>query len=176
MAWDVRMSINALVTTMKRQDRHQEEHQKNHLKKFTKTHHLVACPYVTKLSSTNQRAEGKVKMLAFTRLDNRREALPVHTDQLATRLQVVVMTNFIRMLSGNVIVNVFKSDAVIWWAAIFRTPQPMLDKLLHLSKSRSSAMSCLRSHDLRDAISNFLTVSMHLQDSLSRFHRPGLPR
>ena len=45
----------------------------------------------------------------------------LHTDQLITRLQVVVMTNFIRMLSGNVIVNVFKSDAVIWWAAIFRT-------------------------------------------------------
>ena len=42
------------------------------------------------------------------------------TDQLVIRLQVVVVTNFIRMLSGNVIVNVFKSDAVIWWAAIFR--------------------------------------------------------
>ena len=25
-----------------------------------------------------------------------------------------------RMLSGNVSVNVFKSDAVFWWAAIFR--------------------------------------------------------
>ena len=35
----------------------------------------------------------------------------LHTDQLITRLQVVVMTNFIRMLSGNVIVHVFKSDA-----------------------------------------------------------------
>ena len=34
-----------------------------------------------------------------------------HTDQLITRLQVAVMTNFIRMLSGNVIVHVFKSDA-----------------------------------------------------------------
>ena len=30
------------------------------------------------------------------------------------------MTNFMRMLSGNVSVIVFKSDAVIWWAAIFR--------------------------------------------------------
>ena len=29
------------------------------------------------------------------------------------------MTNFIRVLTGNVIVNVLKSDAVIWWAAIF---------------------------------------------------------
>ena len=45
----------------------------------------------------------------------------LHTDQYITRLQVVVMTNFIRMLSGNVIVNVFKSDAVIWRTAIFRT-------------------------------------------------------
>ena len=34
------------------------------------------------------------------------------------------MTNFIRVLTGNVIVNVFKSDAVIWWAAIFRTVSP----------------------------------------------------
>ena len=47
----------------------------------------------------------------------------LHTDQLITRLrrvEPVAMINFIRMLSGNVIVNVFKSDAVIWWAAIFR--------------------------------------------------------
>ena len=36
--------------------------------------------------------------------------------------RVVVMTNFIRMLSGNVIVNVFKSDTVFWWTASFRTP------------------------------------------------------
>ena len=50
----------------------------------------------------------------------------------------------------------------------------MFDKLLHLSKSQVSAMSCLRSHDLREAISNLLAVSMHLQDTLSRFHRPGL--
>ena len=34
---------------------------------------------------------------------------------------VAVMTNFFRMLTRNVFVNVFKSDAVIWWAAIFRT-------------------------------------------------------
>ena len=52
-----------------------------------------------------------------------------HTDQLITRVQVVVVTNFIRMLSGNVIVNVFKSDAVIWGAAIFRTPSSMFDKI-----------------------------------------------
>ena len=35
----------------------------------------------------------------------------LQTDQLITRLQVVVMTNFIRMLTGNVTVNVFKSYA-----------------------------------------------------------------
>ena len=33
----------------------------------------------------------------------------------------VVMTNFIRMLMRNVFANVFKSDAVMWWAVIFRT-------------------------------------------------------
>ena len=84
------------------------------------------------------------------------------------------MTNFIRMLTRNVIVNVFKSDAVIWWAAIFRTPSSMFDKLLHLSKSESSAMSRSRSHDLREAVGNLLTVNIYLQDTLSRFHRPGL--
>ena len=46
----------------------------------------------------------------------------LQTDQLISRLQVEVMTNFIRMLMRNVFVNVFKSDAAIWWAAIFRTP------------------------------------------------------
>ena len=60
----------------------------------------------------------------------------LHTDQLITRLQVVVMINFIRMLSGNVIVNVFESDAVIWWAAIFCTPSSMFDKLLHTPNGR----------------------------------------
>ena len=84
------------------------------------------------------------------------------------------MTNIIRMLIRNVFVNVFVSDAVIWWAAIFRTPSSMFDKFLHLSKSKGSAMSRLRSHDLREAISNLLTVSMYFQESLSRFHRPGL--
>ena len=44
----------------------------------------------------------------------------LQTDQLITRHQVVVMTSFIRMLTSNVFLNVFKSDAVIWWAAIFR--------------------------------------------------------
>ena len=81
------------------------------------------------------------------------------------------MTNFMRMLSGNVIVNVFKADAVIWWAAIFRTSSSMFDKLLHLSKSQGSAMSRMWSHDLREAISNFLHAPSRF---LVRFHRPGL--
>ena len=36
------------------------------------------------------------------------------------------MTSFIRMLMRNVIVNVFKSDAVIWRAAIFRRGESQL--------------------------------------------------
>ena len=40
----------------------------------------------------------------------------------SSRLQVVVVINFIRMLMRNVFLNVFKSDAVNWWAAIFCTP------------------------------------------------------
>ena len=98
----------------------------------------------------------------------------LHTDQLITRLQVVVMTNFIRMLSGNVIVNVFKSDAVIWWAAIFPPLHRCSTNCCICQCPQGSAMSRLRSHDLREAISDLLTVPMHLQDSLSRFHRPGL--
>ena len=74
----------------------------------------------------------------------------------------------------NVTVNVFKSDAVIWWAAIFRTTSSMFDKLLHPSKSERFAMSCSRRHDLREAVGNLLTVTKYLQDTLSRFHRPGL--
>ena len=77
------------------------------------------------------------------------------------------------MFVRNVCVNVFKSDAVIWWAAIFRTSS-MFDKLLHLSKSKTSAMNCSRRHDLREAVGNLLTVTMHLQNTLSKFHDPGL--
>ena len=46
----------------------------------------------------------------------------LQTDQFIIRLQVVAVTKFIRMLMRIVFVNMFKSDAVIWWAAIFRTP------------------------------------------------------
>ena len=45
----------------------------------------------------------------------------LQTDQLIIRLQVVVVTNFIRMLMRSVFVKVFTSDAVILWAAIFRS-------------------------------------------------------
>ena len=67
------------------------------------------------------------------------------------------MTNFMRMLSGNVSVNVFKSDAVFWWAAIFRTPSSMFDKMLRLSKLQGSAMSRVRSHNLLEAVSDLLS-------------------
>ena len=80
------------------------------------------------------------------------------TDQLIIRLRSC-SHDFIRMLMRNVFVNVFKSDAVIWWAAIFRTPSSMFDKLLPLSKSESFAMSCSRRHDLREAVGNLLIVT-----------------
>ena len=48
----------------------------------------------------------------------------LQTDQLIIRLQVVVVIIFIRMLMRNVIVNVFKSDAVVWWAAFFCKRRP----------------------------------------------------
>ena len=41
------------------------------------------------------------------------------------------MTNFIRMLMRNMFVNVFKSDAVIWWATIFRTFGPGFIRTVH---------------------------------------------
>ena len=126
----------------------------------------------TKYARVSRCSHGNVVMLfcpSFTQSERF-----LQTDQLIIRLQVVVVTNFIRMLMKNVFVNVFKSDAVIWWAAIFRTSSSMFDKLLHLSMSKSSAMSCSRSCSFREAIKNLLTVSMHLQDTLSRFHRPGL--
>ena len=103
----------------------------------------------------------------------------LQTDQLIIRLRscfvVVVMTNFIRMLMRNVFVNVFKSDAVIWCAAIFRTPSSMFDKLMHLSESESFAVSCSRSCNFCEALGNLLTVvTMYFHNTLSRFHRPGL--
>ena len=62
----------------------------------------------------------------------------LQTDQFITRLQVVVMTNFIRMLLRSVIVNVFKSDAVIWWQ---RSSAPPLH--LHAAKNVASFCSAL---------------------------------
>ena len=46
--------------------------------------------------------------------------------------------------------------------------------MLHLSKTQCSTMNSLRSHKFREAVSDLLTVTMQLQDALSRFHRAGL--
>ena len=51
MARDVRMSMSAHVTTMRRQERHQDEQQKNYRKNPKKTQQPVTCPYVTKTDS-----------------------------------------------------------------------------------------------------------------------------
>ena len=91
-----------------------------------------------------------------------------------TQQRVGVMTNFMSLSTANVIVNVMESDAVFWWAAIFRTASLMFGKTMHLSKTQCSSMSSLRSHNFREAVSDLLTVTMHIQDALSRFHRPGL--
>ena len=48
------------------------------------------------------------------------------------------------------------------------------DELLYLSKCESFAMSRTRSCDLCETISNLLTVTMYLQNTLSRFHRSDL--
>ena len=126
----------------------------------------------TKYARVSRCSHGDVVMLfcpSFTQSERF-----LQTDQLIIRLQVVVVTNFIGILMRSVFVNVFKSDAVIWWAAIFRTPSSIFDKLLHLSKSESFAMSCSRSFTLCEAVGNLLTVTMYLQDTLSRFRRPDL--
>ena len=88
--------------------------------------------------------------------------------------RAVVMTNFMRMLSGNVSVNVIKSTAVIWWAATSRTSHRCSTKCCICQSPRGSTMSRLRSHNFREAVGNLLTVTMHLQDASTRFHRPGL--
>ena len=60
----------------------------------------------------------------------------LQTDQLVTRLQRVettcckVVPNFIRVMMGNVTVNVMETDAVFWWATIFCTPSSLYDKML----------------------------------------------
>ena len=72
----------------------------------------------TKYARVSSCSHGDVVMLFCSSFTQSERFL--QTDQLITRLQVVVMTSFIRMLMRNVFVNVFKSDAVIWWAAIFR--------------------------------------------------------
>ena len=46
--------------------------------------------------------------------------------------------------------------------------------MLHLSKTQYSTMSSLKSRNFREAVSDLLTVTMHLQNALPRFHRPDL--
>ena len=84
---------------------------------------------------------------------------------------VVVMTNFIRILMRTVFrerVQVRCSDLV--GSDLPHPLSSMFDKLLHLSKSESFAMSCSRRRDLREAVGNLLTVTTYPQDTLSRFH------
>ena len=63
-------------------------------------------------------------------------ARDLQTDQLITRLQVVVMINFIRMLTGNVIVNVFKSDLV--GSDLPHSPSPKLNSLPEEKKEKNT--------------------------------------
>ena len=53
-------------------------------------------------------------------------------------------------------------------------PHRCTTKCCNLSQTQCSTMSSLRSHNFREAVSDLLTVTMHLQDALSRFHCPSL--
>ena len=116
----------------------------------------VQAPPSTGVQSTAYQPNTYVDHVALTGMQKCCSALPSHSPNVASILitsspdfdvlnqqRVVVMTDFIRMLSGNVVVNVFKSDAVIW------------DKMLHLSKSQGSAMS----RNLREAISDLCRLA-----------------
>ena len=63
---------------------------------------------------------------------------------------------------------------MFWWAAIFRTSLPMFDKMPHLSKTQCSSVSSWRSQNFREAVCDLVTVTVHLQDALTKFHRPGV--
>ena len=58
--------------------------------------------------------------------------------------RVVVLTDFIRMLSGNMIGIVFKSDAVISWQRSSALPDRCSTKCCICQKSQDSAMSPAR--------------------------------
>ena len=62
----------------------------------------------------------------------------------------------------------------VWCATIIRTSLVDVRQILHLSWTQCSSLSSLRSHHFREAVSNLLTVTMHLQDALSKFHCPSL--
>ena len=111
----------------------------------------------------------------------KRSARFFQADQCVTRLRCVEhatccrgIPNFMRMSTGNVFMNLMESDAVFWWATIFRTSLSMFDKIPHLSWTQCASMSSLRSHNFREAVNNLLTVTMHFQDALSKFHCPSL--
>ena len=100
----------------------------------------------------------------------------LHTDQLITRLRRVEPATCCSHdgLHSHVVakrdrerVQVRCSDVV---GSGSSAPSSMFDILLHLSQSKSCSRSC----NLCEAVGNLLTVTMHLQDTLSRFHRPGL--
>ena len=138
-------------------------------------------PYTTshRFQSTAYQPNTHVVHIALTGMQQCCCALPAHTPNVSFILissspdfdvlnqqRVVVMTKFFRMLSGKRDRERFQvrcSDLV-----------GCSTKCCICQKSQGSAMSRLRCHDLREAISDLLTVTMHLQDAVSRFHRPGL--
>ena len=89
---------------------------------------IVVCAVHTRPSqSTAHQPNTHVHHVALTGMQQCCSALPSHSPNVSFVLissspdfdvlnqqRVAVMMDFIRMLSGNVIVNVFKSDAVIW--------------------------------------------------------------
>ena len=127
----------------------------------------------TKYARVSRCSHGDVVMLfcpSFTQSERF-----LQTDLLIIRLQVVVVTNFTRMLMRIVFVNVFKSDAVIWWAAIFRTPLSMFDKMLRLSLPESFAMSFSRSCNLCQ-LAPLVSRCDTLASSTNQCHQLGFTR
>ena len=98
----------------------------------------------TKYARVSRCSHGNVLMLFCPSFTESERFL--QTDQLIIRLGVVVMTNSIRMLMRSVFVNVFKSDAVIWWAAIFRTFLTMVTFQLLQQKYVTLTFLCILQH------------------------------
>ena len=105
----------------------------------------------------------------------------LHTDQLITRLRRVEYTATCYShdkLHAHVIGKRVRERVQVRSSVLVGSdlphPSSMFDRKLHLSKSQGSYGEPLEESQFREAISNFLTVTMHLQDALTRFHRPGL--